>query len=137
MARVIHTEEAIDDNAIDFNVYPQGYIVSHQGYGDDYDDNIASSLKLVNINYQNLTLDFISWDLQERGCSDYLQVLYLNSPERFCGDHDPGTIFISNATEMLLTFITDRRHKGNGFILFYRGKGGAKNCIICSSTNLS
>ena len=126
MARVIHTKDPIDDNAIDFNVYPQGYIVSHHGYGDDYDDNIASSLKLVNINYQNLTLDFISWDLQDRGCFDYLEVLYLNSPERFCGEQHPRTMFISNATEMLLTFTTDRRQRGKGFILFYRGKEVAK-----------
>ena len=43
VARVIHTEQAIHNNEIDVNLYPQGYIVSHQGYNNnDYESNSTS-----------------------------------------------------------------------------------------------
>ena len=123
VARVIHTVEGIQSNEIDVDLYPQGYIVSHQGYNNnDYESNINSSLKLVNINYQNFTLEFKSWNLQDQSCFDYLVISYRTSRVQLCDVSRPLTMFIYNETKALLTFITDDVKEDKGFILLYNGE---------------
>ena len=130
VARVIHTGQANPNNEIDLNLYPQGYVVSHKEYDEDvYDDNINSSLKMVNISTRELRLNFSIWELHKGECSDYLEISSNNSPQRLCGNRKPQTILISNAREVLLRFVTDDEYGDRGFMLRYDSKYMLYVCI--------
>ena len=134
MTSTIHTSPPILNNVIDARNCRGGFILSHSGINDEekYDNNINSSLKIININHQQFTLGFLSLQLhiheddeREGICSDYLTIYHGNEVESLC-KAEPNEIFPQDrvifAEEVLLTFVTDDRHRDKGFVLHFKGK---------------
>ena len=126
VARVVHPEPANLTNIIDAENSPQGYIVSHSHFGKEgYPENINSSLRIVNIKDNSMLLEFQLFELEtydkSSKCDDYLTIASQSSVQKFCEVTLPKSIPISTK-EVLLTFITNNRQNGKGFMLRYKSK---------------
>ena len=100
--------------------------MSHSHFGKEgYPENINSSLRIVNIKDNSMLLEFQLFELEtydkSSKCDDYLTIASQSSVQKFCEVTLPKSIPISTK-EVLLTFITNNRQNGKGFMLRYKSK---------------